>query len=120
LDDLLYSILDIISLTDFTPGFILDLISKYSSSALQQAICYNPNCQVRTLIRLSNSESWAVLTAIYFNRKTPFHILEKLSNSNDSIVRINLCHDLLADRQLGKLKVASIDLQFLLDSIVYK
>lgn len=114
-DDKIYSILSGLALNVNTPGLILKILSMSKDTNIQQYITYNHNCDVETLIRLSNSKSDFVLCGVYCNRKTPFYILEKLALSESFFIRRNMCYDSTLDRPIGKLREASIDLKFLLD-----
>lgn len=104
-----------------TPGIVLDILSRYQHSAIQQRILYNLNCDVSTLIRLSNNENTLVLCGVFWNRNTPFYILEKLSLNECRLVRRQFYYDKSYDRQFDKqfdkLRVSSENLNFLFTTI---
>ena len=114
LDEIVFNTLRNIANNSSTSGFIIDLLSRYPKCEIQQDVLYNSNCPVKTIIRLSDSKSYFTLCAVYWNRKTPLHILEKLSLSELSGVRRQFCYDRRIDRQLGNLKTASLSLSFLI------
>lgn len=117
LDDLIFGKLRKIVNDEYTPGYILDIISRLPFKEIQQDITYHLNCQEKTLIRLSNSKNDFVLCGVYCNRKTPFYILEKLAFSGSYFIRRNMMCDHTLDRPTRNLRKAVIDLQFLEDNI---
>lgn len=70
-----------------TPLYILEKLSKNTSSLIREAVGINPNISNSLLLKLSEDKHWSVRYRISYNPKTPISVLEKLSQDENSWVR---------------------------------